>query len=181
MPIADHCPQNDTFCGRVVQFFSADIVGPEIGAIPRSYDLARVEWICEYQTPQNERRPTELWTGQKLCYEPEKTWTDIVEVDRILGPEPVVPYSRWPTIPHSEAKHKGQRFMYGKADVDGRPGTGSAMYVRQGMLRRLARVLPERIPGVARGSATGRGFSSSSDSHAGSDEEVRGTDEEGGV
>ena len=171
--IVDHRPSDDTYCGRVVQFFSADIRGLEGGdcdgaeshVLTESHDLALVEWLCEYKTPDDALGPTEKWTRQRLCYEPEKTWTDIIEVERILGPEPVVPYSRWPTIPHSEAKWKTSRFPNGKADGETRPGTGSAMFVRQTMLRRLSRVLPERIPSVVRrcGEEAG-GLSGSSES-----------------
>jgi hypothetical protein len=167
--VENHGPNDDTFCGRVVQFFSADIVGLASEGRTDAHDLALVEWLCEYETPKGLIRPTESWTGVRMCYEPHKPWTDIVDVARILGPEPVVPYSRWPTIPYSEAKWKASRFPHGRADSAGKLGSGSRMYVRQTMLRRLARVLPERIPGAARGSqsGTGGGLSEGSESAGG--------------
>ena len=149
--LADHTPTKNTWVGRVVQFLSADILEPNDEV--RTRDLALVEWLCTAKTPTDERVPIEVWTDHNLCYEPAQPWTDIIDVDRILGPEPVVPYSRWPTIParfwnappkahlsHWATPH--ERFKYGNADKPGRPGSGSKMFIRQVMLRKVGRLHP---------------------------------------
>ena len=139
--IEGHSPQDPTYCGRVVQFFSASILGLHDKQF-HTQDLALVEWLCEYKAPKAELTPIEKWTGQKLCYEPHIPWLDVVPINVILGPEPVVPYSVLPTIPHHLHKFKAERFKHGQADRQDRPGSGSKMYVRQAMLRRLGRMLP---------------------------------------
>ena len=149
--VADHEPHMSTWCGRVIQFFSADIEEPSGETCTR--DLALVEWLCSVERPpEDELTPIEVWTGERLCYEPRKPWTDVINVNRILGPEPVVPYSRWPTIPArfwkaptkaSEWATPDPRFLHGNADKPGKPGSGSKMYIRQAMLRKLGRLHPQ--------------------------------------
>ena len=131
-------PTMDTHCARVVQFLSANI-RPSSKVQPIRHDLAMVQYLCEFNQPQEAHTPVERFTGQNLHFEPTVPWYGIVDVSRILGPEPVVPCSWLPTIPYHASPI---RFQGGQADKKNRPGTGSPLFVRMTMLMKLGRILP---------------------------------------
>lgn len=140
-PIAGFGEGGETFVGRVIHFLSARLPGVG-GADVQPQDLAFVSWLCEYTQRDHERTVVDQWNGCNPLYQPSKPWYDIVEVDRIMGPEVLVPNYMWPTIPHCEAPNQGWKFPFGHADRRGQEGTGSRMYVRHTDLRISASMHP---------------------------------------
>jgi hypothetical protein len=139
-PIGGRDRDDETFVGRVIIFVSADIAPPSSSR--RTVWLAFVQWLEEYRQDANERTIVDKWMCKNPLYEPVPAWYDFVDVNRILGPEVLVPNFPWTTIPFSETQHKARKFQFGKADHKSVPGSGSQMYIRHTIIGRSARMHP---------------------------------------